>query len=370
MNQALFLKQLKKLVEIPSFGGDIDSNKKIIDYVESIIPTKAKKIRWQHNGVETLIAGNNNLFTPDIAFIAHADVVSGTPSQFKLIRKGNKLIGRGVSDMKFAIPIGVSLLNKVITNKLSFNFTLVITTDEEMGGMNGVGYLVSQKKFKPKTVIVPDWGDNFVFTNRSKGVAMIQVESFGKTSHASEIWNGKDANRALCELTVKLLKKYGDNNKNKTWKTTMNIGVFQGGAASNQVCDKSLMKLDFRFPETRTSNEILSEVKDLVKKMDAKFKISLMVSGPPTKTNLSNPTVKLFISEFNKILNRKITDDGGTGATDARYFAEQHIPLLVIKPNGGDVHGPSEWIDIPSCLKYNQALEHFIDKFIIDNKFL
>lgn len=363
MNTTVFLHQLRELVSIPTFLGNKGTNKKIVDFIESILPAKAKKIRWQRNGIETLVAGNGDLHTPDIAYIAHADVVSGAPEQFELKRRGDILTGRGVSDMKFSIPIGISLLDKVISEKLKLNFTIVITTDEEVGGGNGVEFLATQKGFKPKVVIVPDWGDNFVFTNKSKGVAMIQVESFGKTAHASEIWKGKDANSSLVQLASKLLTKYGKNNKQKTWETTMNIGILQGGFASNQVCDRALMKLDFRFPVNRTCDEILSEVKAEAKKIDSKLKVTLMVSGSPTQTSTSNPITKMFLEEFEKVLDRRVNSDGGTGATDARHFSKRNIPLLVIKPEGGEVHGPNEWISLSSCLKFFQAIDGFIDKY-------
>ena len=284
-----FIKQLKELVKIKSLADNPQGNKEVIDYIESILPKNAKKIRNERNGVYTLIAGNNNLKKPDIAYLAHADVVSGSPEQFSLKLNGDKLIGRGVSDMKYAIPIGIALLEKVITEKLNINFVLVITTDEEVGGANGIQFLSANKEFKPKIVIVPDWGDNFVFTNKSKGVAMIQIDSVGKKAHASEIWKGKDANRSLCELATKLLQKYGKNNMKKTWETTMNIGVMQGGIASNQVCDSAFMKLDFRFPEARSATEIFREVKEVAKKIDLKLSIKLMVSASPTQTDINSP---------------------------------------------------------------------------------
>jgi len=365
MDKQTFIKQLKALVKIQSLADNPQGNKEIIDYIESILPKDSKVIKTQKNGIYTLIAGNNNLKRPDIAYLAHADVVSANDSQFNLKINGDKLIGRGVSDMKFAIPIGVALLEKVINEKIDTNFVLVITTDEEIGGANGIQLLASKNEFRPKMVIVPDWGDNFVFTNKSKGVAMIQIDSVGKKAHASEIWNGKDANRSLCELATKLLQKYGKNNIEKTWETTMNIGVIQGGIASNQVCDSAFMKLDFRFPETRNAKEIFLEVKKVAKEIDPKLNTRLMVSASPTTTDTNSPIASSFIKEFEKVLGKKIKIEGGTGATDARHFAKNKIPLLVIKPAGGGVHGPDEWISLSSCLNYYGAISSFIDRYTI-----
>lgn len=363
MKSDIFVKQLKNLVKIQSLAGNQQGNKEIIEYIESILPKETKIIKTQRNGVYTLIVGNNNLEKPDIAYLAHADVVSANDNQFNLKIDGDKLIGRGVSDMKFAIPIGVALLEKVINEKININFVLVITTDEEIGGANGVQFLAYKKEFKPKMVVVPDGGDNFVFINKSKGVAMIQIDSIGKNAHASKIWDGKDANRPLCELATELLKKYGKNNIHETWETTMNIGVIQGGSASNQVCDSAFMKLDFRFPETRTAKEIFTEIKNIAKRIDPKLKVQLMVSASPTQTDIKSPVTNIFIKEFEKVLDKKIKSAGETGATDARHFAKNKIPLLVIKPTGGGIHGPNEWISLSSCLRYFDCLCNFIIKY-------
>jgi len=360
VDKRYFLTQLEKLISIRSVTSDVAECARITDHIAGIIPSAAKMERWDVSGVETLLAGNGDLLKPDIAIIVHADVVAADSELFRLRVKGDRLLGRGVSDMKFAIPIGIALLESVIRENLRVSVTLVFTTDEEQGGKNGVDHLVNHKHFHPATVIVPDWGDNFVFTDKSKGVATLLVESKGVTAHSSEIWKGKNANEAICRLAALLLEKYGPTNRRENWDTTMNIGVLSGGTVQNQVCADSYMKLDFRFPQTRTSEEIYTEVKKSVSGIDPDMQVSFLVSALPTNTDIRHPVVKSFLNSFKKVLGRQIVVAGGTGATDARHFAPLNIPLLVIKPDGGAVHSNDEWISLKGCLQYYEAINDFL----------
>ena len=80
--------------------------------------------------------------------------------------RNNVAYGRGVSDMKFSIPIGYMILNDLIRQKSKLSFAFVVTTDEETGGYEGTRYLVDKYGFKPKLLIVPDGGDGLVFVNK------------------------------------------------------------------------------------------------------------------------------------------------------------------------------------------------------------
>ena len=255
LNQEILVNQLADLVAFRSLSGNEEENASALNLVESWLPAGATKRRLKNGKAEILIVGNKNTLSPDVAYLVHMDVVAGKDEQFQMIIKGDKMVGRGTSDMKFSIPVGIALLGELIEDKSKLSFSLVITTDEEVGGFEGTKYLVEKIKLRPRLLIVPDGGDNLIFVDKAKGVCQLFIESTGKPAHASRVWLGKNALVPLVELAHQLLEKYSESNKRESWKTTMNIGVLQGGISVNQVCANAVLKLDFRFPETESEEK-------------------------------------------------------------------------------------------------------------------
>lgn len=357
-----FIQDLSRLISYETLTSNLEQNKKALDFIVSKIDKRASVKRIKNNSSEILIASNGKTLEPDICYLVHVDVVAGRPDQFKMSIKDDVAYGRGVSDMKFSIPIGYELLNQLIENKSKLSFSLVITTDEEAGGYNGAQFLANKYGLKPKALLVPDGGDNFVFVNKSKGVCQLEIVSNGIPTHSSRIWEGKNAIEPIVKLCNVLLKRYGQNNKKETWKTTLNIGKISGGISTNQVCDQAVVSLDFRFPENRSYQEIRDEVLREAKKISKDLTIKALSCGDPTYVDVKDKVVSLFIKILEKSLKRKLKIAGTYGASDARHFAFLGKPILMIKPMGGDIHGARENININSCLSFYAAMLDFLKK--------
>jgi len=67
-------------------------------------------------------------------YSAHVDVVAGDESLFTLRTSGDKLSGRGAYDMKFAIAAYMQLVDELQGTLNAYDFSIMITTDEEYGG--------------------------------------------------------------------------------------------------------------------------------------------------------------------------------------------------------------------------------------------
>ncbi len=357
-----YIQDLSKLIAVKTLTSDSAQNRKALDFIVSKINKRAVIKRIKNDGVEILIASNTDTRIPDVCFLVHADVVAGRPDQFSMVIRKGIAYGRGASDMKFSIPMGYGLLNDIIENRSDISFAFVVTTDEETGGFKGGAYLANKYRFKPKMLIVPDGGDDLVFISKAKGVCALRIDSKGIPAHSSRIWDGKNALEPIVALCDIVLKRYKQNNRKESWKTTVNLGILQGGISANQVCPQAYAILDFRFPETTTFKAIFNEVSKLARKIDPSLKISTHSIGSPTAVDMNDPVVKMFISSFERNIGRRIKIQGTYGASDARHFAGLDSPVLMIKPIGGDIHGDNENISIDSCLEFYSILQDFLTK--------
>jgi succinyl-diaminopimelate desuccinylase len=336
---------------------DVDVNAAALDYVVSLISPTAHVQRIKNKDTEILLASTIKTDTPDFGYLVHIDVVAAPTELFQMTLSGDRILGRGVSDMKFSIPLGVALLSK----QSSISFCLAITTDEEVGGFDGAAYLAEELMWRPKSLIVPDGGDNMSFVDKAKGIANFTVTATGKSAHASRPWDGHNALPSLCKLVIALEEKYGPNLINENWDTTLNFGQLHGGISTNQVCDSAVLKLDYRYPETDSKERIENELSELTQMIDPTLKIEAGPAGLPTYTDITSPIVQKFLSSLQTTFEEKIVIKPTYGGSDARHFARFGTPVLMIKPHGGDIHCQTEYIEIESTMKFYQGLRNFLE---------
>ncbi len=362
MKKQDFVKQLRDIVAIESITENREENKRLVRFVTKMAPKKAVIKEWSSDKADILIISNVETLSPDVCFMVHGDVVSAEKKQFKLKVVGDRLLGRGVCDMKFTIPMGIELLKEWMAAEKKGSYAFVMTTDEENGGFDGAKVLAEKYKFRPKLLIVPDGGDNMELIYRSKGVAQVLIESVGKPAHASSPWEGKNAFDDLIELAHLLSKKYKKNNAKDNWNTTCNIGQIHGGRSTNQVCADAVMKIDFRFPDTRTPNEVVTEVREIVKANDLNLKVSVIVAGDPIYSDVKDPRVISLQEVAEKITGNKLKLTSDLGSSDARFFKKSLV--IMTKPDGGDIHGPKEWISLKSCMIFYEMFSSYLENYL------
>src|SRR5262249_25611622 len=130
---------LKQLVALPTATGKNEDIGNALRFVSDYLRARGMHIeQLEHKGVQSLYAsvrpGNTR---PAVLLNAHIDTVPAEPGQLKLTEKDGKLYGRGVMDMKFAIASFMTLVDTLKDNLQSYDFALLITGDEEVGGENG-----------------------------------------------------------------------------------------------------------------------------------------------------------------------------------------------------------------------------------------
>jgi len=353
-----FTEILKELVSFETLPQKLKEKKKAIFWILNFLKKFPLKLKYfEFFGHPSLVALTQSK-NPKIFLAAHVDVVPGSSKLFKLKIKNKKAFGRGVFDMKFAIACYLRLIEELKDNLKKMNLGIMITSDEEIGGFFGTKKLI-EKGFKSKVVFLPDGGEDFKIETKAKGVWHLKVKFFGKSAHASRPWEGEGANEKLIEF-LREFKKFFPKEPCKIknhWHKTLTVGKIEGGKATNQVSDSAQAFLDIRYLTKKEKIEIENHLKKLCKKFNAK--IEEIVLAKPYQVDLKNEYIKSFL----KVLKKFKTTPEFTfshGSSDARFFFEKKIPVILTRPKGGGHHSEKEWIDLESLEKFYLILKEWV----------
>lgn len=353
---------LKKLVKFKTLSLDKKACKQALDFVKKDISKLPVFVReFSFEGFPSLLITTKKTKCPKILLAAHIDVVGGGRKVFQPVVKNGKLFGRGVNDMNFATASFLRLLSDFGKNLSQYDFGVLFTSDEELGGKNGTKKIL-ENGIRSEFCVIPDGGQNWTVQRSAKGVLNMRVESTGKSGHGSRPWEGKNAIEKLTEVLVRIKKEFQkEQTRAKEKRVTINIGKIKGGKELNQIPEEAQAELNIRFPFSTDKNQIICRIKRSVFKIK-NIKIIESQSVDGYKVDLSNRYFKDFIALVEKKTGRKIKFIDSFGSCDARYFIKAEIPVISLRPKGGGHHTEQEWIDLKSLNRFYEVLKEFVTK--------
>lgn len=355
---------LKKLVSAKTLSLDHQANQKLLDDIVKELkhlPLFIKRLSF--NSFPALVITTRKTKTPKIFLVAHLDVVGGSDMVFEPKRRGQKLFGRGVFDMKFAAASFLVLLKELGAELPKYDFGVIFTTDEELGGQHGMKKIV-ETGYKAKLAILPDGGEDWTVQKSAKGIYQLKIESFGVSGHGSRPWTGENAIMQLMKFLSQLQSLFITEpcgNKDHD-HNTINVARIAGGAETNKIPDYAEVQVDIRVSAKSSVKEIRGRVFALAKKYP-KITIKQTSTANPYSVDTKNPLFKKFIKllEFN--LGKKVQFINSHGSSDARYLMQYGTTTILLRPIGAGHHTENEWIDLPSLRQFYRILK----KFILEN---
>jgi len=327
-----------------------------VDFVKDFFQQTSLRVEHIENkGVHSLFISKGTKH-PKVLLSGHLDVVSGDDDQFVPVLREGKLFGRGALDMKSGISVMMMLMRECSQN--NFDVGLMLTTDEELGGFDGTGYIVEQG-YLGDVVIIPDGGEavHHVVT-KAKGVIHVTVTATGSSAHASHMWDGKNAIYLLMrglESLRTLFLRVREHPKGH-WVNTFNIGRIQGGLATNVVPNIATAQCDIRFIETQNPHQLITLMRSV---LPPGVELDVYANEPPMITPMNHPLVLAYMEAI-KTVGRVPMIDADHGSSDGRFFSAKGVPVILAQPDGGNIHAKGEWVDIQSIDDYYTVLHNYL----------
>lgn len=333
-----------RLISIPSITSDPSACRAVIDCVENLFHNTGYQLeRFEQSGVHSLIISKKGGMKFSCIFNGHLDVVPAPASCFKPRHEHGRLYGRGAADMKGSCAVMIQLFLDKENSGLLDDAALVLTTDEEVGGENGVGYLVNTLGLTAPVVVVPDGGEAFVPCIFEKGIFHFELQASGKAAHGSRPWLGKNAAEGLMDDLHALRKEFQKADATEQWDVSLNVGRIHCDGALNAVPVRATAGVDIRFPATLDKKELISRVRGTVQHSEVK----VVALREAVSVDETDPIYQLFSSA---LADLGFTEPGikEHGGSDASFFVPHGSSILIVKPLGSAFHVENEWVDTRS----------------------
>jgi len=389
------VKLFQNLIQIKSINPP-GSTTEIAGYIKEYISEHGLKCEFYEqektkvNAVVTFSGNGNKKFIwnghLDVVPISKPDGWSVDPWEGKIIN--SKILGRGAADMKgnIAAVISAACILADSSVKLSGDWILAFTADEETGGEMGAEYLVKNGILSGDACIVGEPTSLTKLGVGEKGVLWLKVKAEGKPVHAGVSFLGDNAIEKLYQFLTKLHKiekikrKHSKEidkilsiiiSESKRLKNTefskrffqrvmnrlvMNVGMMRGGEKINIVPSSAEAIVDIRILPGMTHETVMEEIKEILK--DSRIQgisFETVLTADSSYQNIDNPFVNFMKDTVSKGINIKPTLYMIPGFTDARFFRAKGIPTVIYGCEGENIHGVDEFITIDNLISTTKA---------------
>ena len=313
---------LKKLVEINSVN---DNERQVADYLKSlfdkadiknkIIPLKPRRADL----VAQLGTGK-----PVLAVSGHMDVVAVDKTKwnsdpFRLTQDGDRLLGRGTSDMKGGLAALVIALLEIKEKKFPFSGTLrfLATAGEEFGQQ---GACVLQKQGWMKDVdtllIGEPTGYRAVYAN--KGEIDLTLKAYGKTAHSSMPTLGQNAIvnliGALNQIRADLKPTLQNHPSPLLGPTYFNLDTITGGRQINALPAYAESQINIRTVPQLKNKTIIDHLRQIIQTYNThhsgEIKSQITMDIVPVAGKKDSPFVHLIAKIAQPYLKKQLTLPG------------------------------------------------------------
>lgn len=346
----------KELIAIPSISERASECRKAIAYMEALFQgTSYQQQLFERNEVYSLVISKQRTLDFSLLFFGHLDVVPGKSEAFSPVEKDGYVFGRGSADMKGACAAMAKLFLDLEHEPCMSDTALIFTTDEEVGGFDGIGYLTRSCGLRAQTVFNPDGGGIYTPCIGQKGIFQFEISTEGASAHGSRPWRGKNAIKCLLEDYRRVEESFLLATQEEQGRVSVNLGKLVGGEAANSVAEHAAAHIDIRFPAPYTAHSI----RDIIKKALHHSTFQERLVGDAVCVDEDDPAMQLLLDILAERGHERITQSNNTGS-DARWFSEQGSSILLMLPESTAGHIDEEAVSIDGLYELYAICKEFV----------
>ncbi|GEO70405.1 ArgE/DapE family deacylase [Levilactobacillus acidifarinae] len=342
---------------------------------------------------------------PVLAVSGHMDVVDVDEAHwdtdpFEMVTKGDRLYGRGVTDMKDGLAALVIAMIELKEQAVPLNGTirLLATVGEEVGEL-GAKALTAAGYMQDVTGLLVGEPTGYRLMYANKGTMNLTVTSTGRAAHSSMPQLGNNAIFHLInalQLMQTEFEKMTDGVRNDTLgQTVYNVDVINGGNQVNAIPGSATAQINLRtIPElsnhaivrnfervldqyNQTTNghvtlEMATDIGPLVGATNGKLtRLIQKIGNPYAAKQTITAEEREYEAKILKLLKlpyspTEILAMSSPGGTDGAQFLKDHpvgFDYVVFGPGNDSQHQDNEWTSKSQYLDFIEIYKQVLTQY-------
>ena len=356
---------LTRMVQAPSVTGDT----KGYQTIASILSEEMESMGFntERVGIE---AGKPNVVGtidkgshPVLLLNGHVDVVPPGPREnwemdpFQGKLEGDRLFGRGACDMKGGLAAMLTGAKIFLDSRPKLRGSLILTgtVDEEIGGFDGLKYLMDQGLRADLGIVCEP--TELKIANVSKGLVWIELKTQGKEAHGSMPERGVNAISKMARLLLSLEANPPCSGTHEVLGSgTFNIGAIHAGTKPNIVPGICEAQIDVRYLPGQSHEEIVRQIEDLIRESksqdpDLLAQVGVIRYRIPVEVPENAEIIRRISRATEEVTGRRPELRGMVSPGDVEHLFRVGIPGVMFGPGSESLaHTANEWISIDSAL--------------------
>ena len=279
---------------------------------------------------------------PAIMVSAHTDTVFDAATDLTLQRTAERITGPGIGDNSLAVAALLALPDVLRDEPLPSDVWLVANTREEgLGDLGGIRAVIERLHSRLSHCIVLEGIAYGQIYHSGIAVRRLRISTHTAGGHS---WLHYGQPSAIHSL-IKIAARITDLHVPATPRTSLNIGLIEGGRSVNSIASDASLTLDMRSEDPHMLAMIERDVRDrCTVETDCAVEIAVVGDRPGGSIPVTHPLVQWA---------RQAVEATGSvaayraGSTDANWPLAQGLPALTIGiTTGGNAHRMDEFIDL------------------------
>ena len=297
-----------------------------------------------------------------LVFAGHLDTVPEPAGGLTVRVEGDRVYGRGSSDMKAGDAVMLALLEGLGWESSWAEPTFVFYEREEGPyAENGLEVVFEECPWvvDAELALIPEPTANALEVG-CVGTAQVEVTFEGRPAHSARPWQGENALAAAGRFLTLLHEREAEEVlvDGLPFYEVLSPTMARGGRAKNVVPDEFWINVNHRFPPGRGRDHVERVFAGLLEEAEGRARYEIADFAPSGSVDLDHPLLQSFLSGGLAVRPKQAW-------TDVARFAREGVVAVNFGPGlTSQAHQPHEYAELPLLSESYERLAAFLQNTV------